>query len=345
MTTAAEERRGTLYGIDVVRSYGDAAAEYRALRDGCGVVVREDRRIVRARGRDPVKMVHGLVTNDVLNAPPMRAVYAALLTPKGRMVGEMRVMRHGADLLFDVDAGALDGVLAHLKKYVPPLFARFEDVSSAYEVLGVYGAASPAALARITGSNGLVSDEDAMQTVSFEGAELHVIGTRLTGGTGFDVIVPAERRVALHDALLAAGSAPAGHAALDVLRIEAGVPRWGAELDEAVIPLEAGLQQRAISTSKGCYTGQEVIIRILHRGHVNWQLRGLLLGEHGVPAHGTTLTRPGEDKTVARVTSACVSPRLDQTIALAYVRREVEPGAELTLENHTARVVVLPFAS
>ena len=124
------------------------------------------------------------------------------------------------------------------------------------------------------------------------------------------------------------------------------MPRWGAELSEDTIPLEAGLGERAISTTKGCYTGQEVIIRILHRGHVNWHLRGLLLGDAPVPAHHSTLTRPDVEKPVARITSACVSPRFDQTIALGYVRREVEPPAGLVFVDTKApaHVVALPFA-
>lgn len=318
---------------------------YEAARTNAAVIARSDRRIVRVHGRDPVKMMHGLVTNDVQNMSADRAVYAALLTPKGRMVGDLRIVRNGAELLLDVAAGALDGVLAHLKKFVPPLFARFENVSEAYTLIGVYGPQSQAAVERVLGPLGRELAEDDVATITYGERIVYAIGTAYTGSAGCDLLAVAEDGEQILAALLAAGAAPLDENALDVLRIEAGQPRWGAELDENVIPLEAGLKERAISTSKGCYTGQEVIIRILHRGHVNWQLRGLLLGEHGVPAHGTTLTRPGEDKTVARVTSACVSPRLDQTIALAYVRREVEPGAELTLENHTARVVVLPFAS
>jgi folate-binding protein YgfZ len=137
-----------------------------------------------------------------------------------------------------------------------------------------------------------------------------------------------------------------GHSALEVLRIEAGRPRWGAELDETVIPIEAGLRDRAISQTKGCYTGQEVIIRILHRGRVNWHLRGLFLGDVPAPAAGVELFRPGESKPVGRVTSACLSPLHDQTIGLGYVRREVEPPEVLRLgdpEGSEARVYELPL--
>ncbi len=337
-------RRGELYGTDVVRSYGDAGAEYAALRDGAGVVWREDRRVIRVHGRDPVKMVNGLVTNDVLNLAEGQAVYAALLTPKGRMIGELRVLRRSDDLLLDVDAAAVDGVIAHLKKFVPPLFARFEDASAQLVVTGVYGPHARAAVAAVCGAPDRELAEDEGATGAFAGASIHVLGTRYTGAPGYDVIVPVEHATALLQALDAHGVRPCGHAALDVLRIEAGQPRWGAELQDTTIPLEAGLKQRAISTTKGCYTGQEVIIRILHRGHVNWNLRGLLLGDGAVPPRGATLTQPDADKAVARVTSACVSPRLDQAIALAYVRREIESGTELRLGDAVpSHVVALPF--
>ncbi|HEU5208406.1 MAG TPA: glycine cleavage T C-terminal barrel domain-containing protein [Longimicrobiales bacterium] len=343
MTTDTSERRGELYGSDVVRSYGDAANEYAALRADAGVVVREDRVVLRVHGRDPVKMVHGLVTNDLVSLAPGQATYAVLLTPKGRMLGEMRVLRREDDLLLDVDAAALDGVLTHLKKFVPPLFARFEPAE--YAVLGVYGSRAYDVLRSVCDAPASALAEDQAATGTFAGDVVHVIGSGWSGGAGADVFVSAAHADALRDALMAAGARACGHAALDVLRIEAGVPRWGAELDETTIPLEADLGKRAISTTKGCYTGQEVIIRILHRGHVNWHLRGLLLGDAPVPARGTTLARPGEDRAVARITSACVSPRFDQTIALGYVRREIEPPAELVLAdtNAQAQVVLLPF--
>lgn len=319
--------------------------EYEAARTAAGVIVRDDRRIVRVHGRDPVKMVHGLVTNDVQNASAEQAVYAVLLTPKGRMVGDMRVLRQDGELLLDVDAGALDGVLAHLKKFVPPLFAKFEDVSADYAVLGVYGPSSHEVVRKVIGSLERALGADDAARVAYGERSIHAIGTAYTGDAGIDLLVAAADAEQVHAALLSAGAAHLETETLELLRIEAGQPRWGAELDENVIPLEAGLKDRAISMTKGCYTGQEVIIRILHRGHVNWELRGLLLGASPVPARGTTLHRPGETKSVARVTSAAISPRHGQTIALAYVRREVESGAPLEMEGteNVAEVVTLPF--
>ncbi|HUH11593.1 MAG TPA: glycine cleavage T C-terminal barrel domain-containing protein [Longimicrobiales bacterium] len=330
------------------RNYGNPAAEYRAAREACVVVDRSDRAVWRASGRDPVRMLQGLVTNDLAGAAEGRGVYAALLTPKGRMVAELRLFRLAErEVLFDTAAGAQEELSATLRKYVPPLFARIEPMEMA--VLGVYGPHARDTIVAALGvevpaeqpPEGWVTAEPAQHA---EQGPTLVVRTPYVGVAGYDVLLPAGRAAAAFRALLAAGAAPAGHATLEVLRIEAGTPRWGAELTGDVIPLEAGLRERAISETKGCYTGQEVIIRILHRGHVNWRLRGLLMGEAPAPVAGARLTRPGEEKAVARVTSACSSPALGQTVALAYARRELEPGARLERPGGgQAELVELPF--
>lgn len=369
----------------IVRSHGDSGEAYRAAHDNAIVIDRADRAVIHVGGRDPVKMIHGLVSNDVQNLAEGDATYATLLTPKGRMVADLRVVRRADHLLLEMDAAAAPGALAHLRKYVPPLFARARDASSELAVLGVYGPAGARLLARAIrpglpaagdadGDNGAVSNAGGRQTgggeaggdantdttialleglgvdraaaVSVGGAPATAIRTGYAGVPGWDVLLPADRLDALQNALVSAGAVLAGHAVLDVLRIEAGQPRWGAELNEDVFPLEAGLEDRAISTTKGCYTGQEVIIRILHRGHVNRHLRGLLLGDVPTPAAGTELFREGQQKAVGHVTSACLSPALGQTIALGYVRREIEIGQGLRVgapDGVGARVVSLPF--
>lgn len=341
------------------RNYGDASAEYRAARDAAVVVDRGDRALVRMHGRDPLRILQGVLTNDVAGAPAGRAVYAALLTPKGRMVSELRVMREdahavredahavreGADFLLEVPAAALPALLETFRRTVPPLFARFQDVSGERHVLGVYGPQATSHLASLVGPPPPAADEDAHALLEYGGAPVHVVASGYAGITGYELIADRDVAVALWRALLERGVAPMGHAALDVLRIEAGRPRWGAELTETTIPLEAGLE-RAISTGKGCYTGQEVIIRILHRGHVNWHLRGVLLGGAPSPAHDTPLLDRASGKKVGRITSSAWSPRHDQEIALAYVRREVVPPAELALgavDGPSAAVVALPF--
>lgn len=316
--------------VAVPRSYGDPAAEYDAARKSVVVVDRAERGLLRVFGRDPVKMVQGLVSNDVEALGPGDSAYALMLTPKGRILADLRVIRRESDLLLEADVAALPAISDNVAHYVPPLFARSEDAGDAFAVIGVYGPES----------------QDIINT-AVESVALHgLMPTDYAGVPGTDLVVPASGHAGAWSALVAAGARPAGLAALDVLRIEAGTPHWGAELDETVIPLEAGLGDRAISSTKGCYTGQEVIVRIRDRGHVNRHLRGLLLGGHAAPRRGAELFRPGEPKPVGRVTSSCLSPRLEQTIALAYVRREVEPGTMLRLgdpEGGEARVTALPF--
>lgn len=336
-------------GASMPRHYGDPAGEYGAARTGAVVVDRSERLLLRLHGRDPLKMIQGLVTADVAGAPEGRAVYAAVLTPKGKLVADVRVIRRpDGEVWLDGAGGARDGLLAHLKRYIPPLFARQDDRTETWGLLGVYGPAARAVVASALGGApeaGAPEDSLLWLTPPAAGdAEVAMLATDYTGEPGYDVLAPAAALEGLWRALVSAGARPAGRGTLEVLRIEAGRPRWGAELTEETIPLEAGLG-RAISETKGCYTGQEVIVRILHRGHVNWMLRGLRFGEAPAPAAGATLVRPDEEKVVGRVTSACASPRQGETIGLGYVRREVEPPATLAVADGggAVTVVALPF--
>jgi folate-binding protein YgfZ len=263
------------------------------------------------------------------------------------MVADLRIIRRQQDLLLECAAGARDALLDTWKRSVPPLFARAEDVTDGFTVLGVYGPQAATILSSVlTEPVAIGSAEHDLLHRSFREHDVLLLATEDNAAGGFDVIVPRDTLAAIRSALAAAGARPMGISTLDVLRIEAGRPRWGAELDDGVIPLEAGLLERAISTSKGCYTGQEVIIRILHRGHVNRHLRGILLGTEPPPARGTTLHSAGDAKPVGLITSAARSPAHRQTIALAYVRREIEPPASLRLgspDGPAAEVVKLPF--
>lgn len=346
MTEPLAVQPGMSRGTDgVPRHYGDASAEYHAARTAAVVVDRCDRALVRMHGRDPLRILQGVLTNDVAGAPAGRAVYAALLTAKGRMVSEVRVMREGSDFLLEVPAAALGALLENFRRTVPPLFARCQDLSAERHVLGVYGPQATSHLASLVGALPPASDEDAHALLAYNGEPVHVVASGYAGTGGYEVIAGKDVALELWQALERSGVAPMGHAALDGLRIEAGRPRWGAELTDAVIPLEAGLE-RAISRSKGCYTGQEVIVRILHRGHVNRHLRGVLLGSAPAPAPDTPLHDRVTGKAMGRITSSAWSPRFDQEIALAYVRREVTPPAELALgapDGASVTVVALPF--
>ena len=284
---------------------------YAAARKSAALIERTDRAVSRLYGRDPVRMIQGLVTNDVANAPADSPVYAAFLTPKGKMIADARVIRRANnEVWIEADVAALENIEQHLRKSVPPLFAKAERLADV-RIVGVYGPHS---------SDVRIASE--LQ-----------LPTSYTGESGVDFIIRGETTLPDLPRLTLAE--------LEVLRIEAGTPKWGAELTEEVIPLEAGLRRSAISETKGCYTGQEVIIRILHRGHVNRHLRGLLLSADFVDTGGGEISRDG--KIVGRVTSVCQSPLLQRAIALAYVRREVNPGETVLAKQSPATVVELPF--
>jgi folate-binding protein YgfZ len=342
---------GEVAGRAVARHFGDGAAEYRAVREGVGVALRSDRARFRMWGKDPARMLHGLVTNDLLGAPPGRGVYAAMLTPKGRMIADLRAFRGAeGEVWVSVAAEARAGVAEHLKKFVPPMFARWEDVTDSVAEVGFYGPRSGEVLGRALGGAALPGEEDAFVETEVGGAPVLVAATREAGlEEGFDLFVDHGALAPLW-ARLREHAPPVGFGALETLRVEAGRPRYGVDLTEETIPTEAfesaGLMERAVSFSKGCYTGQEVVVRIAHRGHVNRHLRGLLLGDAPAPAFRTPLVNPETGKEIGWTTSAAFSPRMGQTVALGYLRREVGPGGVVRVgsgEGEEARVSALPF--
>ena len=356
---AAREHGATfteVAGHAVPRHFGDSAAEYRAVRERVGLAARSDRAQIRVWGKDPVRMVQGLITNDLAGAPPGRAVYAAMLTPKGRMITDLRAFRRegadGPEVMLDLSREALAGTTEHLRKFVPPMFARWADISDQIGQIGIYGPGAHDAVAVLFPDAPALQEDEVWQG-RLEGAPVHLLGTREFGpDPGFDLFAGAEVLPALWSRLRSAGAGvrPVGLGALETLRIEAGRPRYGAELSDETIPTEAwessGLMDRGISFTKGCYTGQEVIVRIAHRGHVNRHLRGLRLGESAAPAPGATLYHPDTRKEVGRITSVAASPLLGETIALGYVRREIGPGGSVRVgsaDGGAGIVAELPF--
>jgi folate-binding protein YgfZ len=344
-------------GRRIPRHFGDEGAEYRATREGAGIADRADRAQIRLWGKDPVRMVQGLISNDLAGAPANRAVYAALLTPKGRMLADLRAFRRegadGVEVVLDLPVEALAGTVDHLRKYVPPMFARWADATGETGLLGVYGPAAAALLGELVGTAVPLLREDELWEGTVRGLQVQLLGTREFGGEpGFDLFAPAALLPTLWATLLAGaeGARPVGRGALETLRVEAGRPRYGADLSEETIPTEAwestGLMERGVSFSKGCYTGQEVIVRIAHRGHVNRHLRGLLLGDSPAPVPRTPVHHPDTGKEVGWITSVATSPRLGRTIALGYLRRELGPGDPARVggaEGDAAVVSELPF--
>ena len=337
------------------RHYGDPAGEYRTAVEGCGVVVREDRRLVRVHGRAPVQMLDGIVTSRI-PAPPAGgggaaggatggatgsttgsttpvgdAVYGTILTAKGRMVTDVVTLWLGAGpeegLGLSVAEPAHEAVLAHFGRFLPPRLARFEDLGPATRLLTVVGPRAGEAVAAAFG----VAPEDGFALLG--GGPL-ASGTLVARGMrqvpSWDVWAGADAMPDVWERLRRHGAAPVGSGVWHTLRVESGLPQFGVDMDDGTIPVEAGLVDVAFDHNKGCYTGQEVIVRIRHRGRVNWHLRALRFGEAPVRP-GAQLFEAGGTKVRGRVTSVAQSPRFGQTIGLGYVRREVEPPATLRL--------------
>lgn len=308
--------------------------QYRQLREECGLLDRSGRGKLLVSGAEAADYLQGQLTNDVEALEPGDGAYSALLDRKGHMQGDMRVLRtgEGPDLLLDTELEALEAVRRHLGMYKIGRQVDVVDVTAERALLSLIG---PRAV-EIAGSAAL--PENACEEVTLAGTPVLAVGT----ASGIDLIFEAEARDRVADALLAAGAAEVSPAAAEILRIEAGRPRFGAEMGTETMPAEAGIVEQAVSFTKGCYIGQETVARLHYKGKPNRHLRGLKLS-------GADGARPGDpvrlgEKEVGRLGSAGVSPAFG-AIGLAILRREAEPGATVAVgeDGVTAEVTALPF--
>jgi folate-binding protein YgfZ len=306
------------------------AAEYRALTEACGLVDRSERGKLALTGPEAKAFLQGQVTNDIESLVPGTGAYAAFLTHKGKMQGDLRILDTGDELLLDTERAALQGLFNMIRRYKLGMDVELHKRTVETGLLSLIG---PEAR-RLAGAGALPDAEHANAHAELGGRPVLLA---VTDG-GVDVFTAADDVAAVREALLAAGAVPVGEDAAEVVRVERGRPRWGHELDDTVIPQEAGLNERAVSFTKGCYVGQETVARLHYRGKPNRHLRGLRLAEPVAP--GTALTL-GE-RTVGAVGSAVVSPRLGP-IALAIVRREAGPGDTVDAGGVAAEVVEVPF--
>lgn len=322
-------------------------AEYEQLRTDAGLVDRSCRLRMTFTGEPSAATLNGLCTSDVLALQPGHGQYAAALTPKGKVLADVRIFQRAADsFLVDVPAAAAEGFAAMVRKYVNPRLSRYADVSASVACVGVAGPHARQVLAHALGCSPATIDllaPFAHCEVPFHGESAMVARADDYGVDGFDCFIGVVAAPALREALMASGAATASPAALEVLRIEAGRPAWGVDMTDDTLLHEAGLDLLdAVSYTKGCYTGQEVVARVHFRGHVNRVLRGLRLAS---PPDGEARVYAG-DAEVGDVRSRAVSPRLG-AVALAMLRREVEPGAVVTVRSAggdaPATVVALPF--
>ena len=306
-------------------------AQYRQLREECGLLDNSARGKLIVSGPEAAEYLQGQLTNDVEALAPGEGQYAALLDRKGHMQADMRVLRTSAEEIWiDTEPAALPAARRHLEMYKIGREVALADVTAERAILSLIGPRS----VEIAGTAAL--PEFAVETTEISGVACLAVGS----GDGIDLIAGAPEADRLSKALLAAGAAAVNPEAAEVLRIEAGRPRFGAEMSVETMPAEAGIVEAAVSFTKGCYIGQEPVARLHYKGRPNRHLRGLELSAPVAPGAALLLA----EKQVGTVGAAAVSPARGP-IALAIVRREVEPGSELAVgeDGVTARVVDLPF--
>jgi folate-binding protein YgfZ len=335
---------------------------YTAARQRAGLVDRADRARIVVSGADRAAFLQGLLTNDIVALKAGQGCYAAYLTAQGRMIADLHVYELGDVLLLTLHRDVKDAMMTKLDQVIFSEDVQLGDVTETFAQMAVVGPQAAAIVATLLpvaaetlsalGEHGNLRTwwlappplAGVRSTEGGNGSPAIVTRAGDTGEPGFDLFVERVHADALKASLMAAGAIEVDPATAEAIRIESGVPLFHHDMDEDTIPLEAGIESRAISFSKGCYVGQEVVIRVLHRGHgrVARKLVGLRLEGDRVPVEGTVI-RAG-DREVGRITSSTQSPALRQPIALGYVHRDfIEPGAKVTVEGAAAEVVTLPF--
>src|SRR4051812_26546969 len=301
-----------------------ATSDYQRLRESAGLVDRTGRGVLLLTGAEGAEYLQGQVTNDVEALAPGEGCYAALLTHKGKVVADMRILRGPDWLLVDCEPHALPALRRNVEMYSIGRAVQLADQTGERAILSLVGPAARAALD---------AEPPAEEHGWIEGEH----GLYVTTDLGVDVICAADAADAVKAAL---GVEPVDPEAAEAIRVESGRPRHGIDFDAETIPQEAGLNERAVSFTKGCYVGQETVARLHYKGKPNRHLRGLKLSEPGQTGDLVTLG----DREVGRLGSTAVSP-IHGPIALALIRREAAPGAEVTVGTSAANAVVveLPF--
>jgi len=343
-----------LHGAQLVNDYGDWRAEHAALSETAGVLDFSFRSRLCLVGADRARFLHGQVTNEVKKLRISEGCYAAITTAKGKMESDLNLFCLADELLLDFEPGLTEKISARLEKFIVADDVQIVDAAPHYGLLSVQGPKAELVVralnlfAEIPApplASGKISDATL--------GEIYLANNPRLGASAFDLFVPNNSLGAVADKLIAAakqlGGRACGWQAFETARLEAGIPRFGADMDETNIPLECGIESRAITYAKGCYLGQEVINRIHSVGHVNRELRGLRLADDlkALPRRGDKLFHAGKE--VGYVTSAVHTPRLNAKIALGYVRREANQiGNELMLQTTAGEspvtIVALPFA-
>lgn len=320
--------------LELVTIVADTAlgAEYRALTEDCGMLDRSARGKLALTGSEAKSFLAGQVTNDIEALRTGDGCYAAFLTPKGKMLGDLRILDLGDELFLDTERVALQALFDMIRRFKIGYDVELHKRTTERGLLSLIGPNSK----RVAHTEELADIEHANALQEIEGVAAIAART----DTGVDLICDVADIGELAETLRERGAVPVSEKAAEIVRVEHGRPRYGVDLDDTVIPQEAGLNERAVSFTKGCYVGQETVARLYYKGKPNRHLRGLRLSEPVPPGAELRL----RERPVGRLTSSVLSPR-HGPLGLALVRREAEPGASISVGDHpiSAEVLELPF--
>ena len=329
--------------------FGNSTAEYAAVRSAAGLTDLSYRGLLQLTGPDRFSFLQGMLSNDVLALKPFTGQYATLLSQQGKVIADVRVLCALNSIYLDFFESLKEKILSHLNRYLVADEVEIADRSSEYATLSIQGPQSEALLRKLVPQVELPEAPLRHAMITLDGTAICTVFASHTGEAGIDLIGPVAKLPDLAQRLSEAGkefsAVWAGEEAQNVLRVEAGIPRYGVDFTEDNLLLEVGLDH-AVSFSKGCYLGQEVVERIRSRGHVNKKLAGLILDGEASANPGDAIVHA--DKAVGNLTSSVQSPTLGRPIALGYVHRDCwTPGTRVIVKHDAmeidARVTNLPF--
>jgi glycine cleavage system T protein len=336
-------------GWDLPRHFGQPEAEYQAVRHSVGLCDLSYRGLARITGTDRQRFLHAMVSNDTQSLQPGQGCYATFLTNKGKIVADFVVYADADAYLLDLEPQVVRPFIAALEEFVISEDVVLSDESAQWGLLSLQGPRAAELLALVLEQNVPDLPSYAHMLCQLAGHQVRLIRRSHTGELGYQLLAPLGILPELWQTLWQHHAAydlrAVGLETLEVLRVEAGLPVYGRDMTDDTIPIEANLTD-AVSYTKGCYIGQEVIARLESRGHVNRKLVGLLLSGETLPEPGATILSSARE--AGWVTSVAYSPARQQNVALGYVRREVwTPGTCLEVQTHGttvhALVVELPF--
>jgi glycine cleavage system T protein len=340
---------GEVFGWVMARDFGDPVEEQRRVRNAAGLIDLSFCGAIKVGGKEGAQFLHGLITNDVKGLEKGQGVRAAFLSGHGKIKAFCRVLCLGQEYLIINDPHTHDKIYKYVFPFSYAGDFKAEDVSDQYRILSVQGQKAQSVMKEVCFEPIPPLAEQAWVESLIAGQQVLVVRASHTGETGYDILVRAEGLKDLWDFILMKGEfhsvAPVGQTALDRLRIEAGMPVYGVDVDENNMMLEAAIAD-AVSFTKGCYTGQEAVAMATYRGHVSKKLSGLAIASDIVPSAGDTILK--DDKEIGKVTSAIYSDSLGAVIALGLVKYGFfDPGTALEViyggEHLPATVVELPF--